>query len=210
MAFEKLRALRCFPEVDKKIRAGIPCENIAEWIQEDQGEYTDVKRESLVRQLYRYKESIPGDELETPDGLYVRKKIENLKRGVNEAAELEKLYLLQLSRISMMVQTEDKIKFIQKGTRGEIEAARQILLDLAKLKIELGVYSRQPFTIQGQVDHTISRKIEELPPERRREMGRVAQELLSGLKGLLESGEDTQTLPSGEEVQEAEYELIEN
>lgn len=185
MAFEKLRQIRCFPAVDKKIRAGVPCENVAEWIQDDQNEYTDIKRDSLVRQLYRYKEAMPPALLDHPEPLHIRKKIENLKRGVNEADELEKLYLLQLTRISRTVENEDKMNFLLKETRKEIDVARMLLLDLAKLKIEIGVYNRQPLAVTGEINHRVEGQLESIDPTNTPEVGGVAGVGSGGLQELL-------------------------
>ena len=44
-----------FEEMDKKVKAGVSVEEIARWLQEDLMQLQDVKRETLVRQLYRYK-----------------------------------------------------------------------------------------------------------------------------------------------------------
>ena len=69
----------------------------------------DIKRESLVRKLYRYKSSLPPAEIVKEPPVYVQKAIEKMTRGVNEIEELEKLYLLQLKRISIDAETESKI-----------------------------------------------------------------------------------------------------
>lgn len=100
-AFKRLKELPFFDELDRRIKMNIAVEELAKWIQEDRMQMTDIKRDSLVRQLYRYKAAIPPGEIAEVEPMFFAKSIEKLKRGVNEIEELEKLYLFQLRRISM-------------------------------------------------------------------------------------------------------------
>lgn len=145
-AFKKLKELECFPEIDAKIKAGVAIEEITRWLQEDMFEMTDIQYESLKRQLYRYKSSLPPAELlqaKEPD-LYVRKAIEKMKRGVQEVDELEKLYLLQLQRISRDAQTEEKINKLFDSTSREIQLAITLLNKMVEVKAKLGLIDTTP------------------------------------------------------------------
>ena len=64
-AFKRLRGLYCFDEMDKKVKAGVSVEEVARWLQEDLMQLPEVKRETLVRQLYRYKASLPPGQIVT-------------------------------------------------------------------------------------------------------------------------------------------------
>ena len=143
-AFAKLKALPFFDEVERKLKANIAVEEIARWIQEDMLSYDDVKRESLARVLYRYKKTIPPGEFAKAEPLYFQKVLEKLRRGVNEIEELEKLYLLQIHRISKDVQTEDKINKLFPSTYREIQLAADLLDRMVEKKMELGLLSREP------------------------------------------------------------------
>ena len=155
--FEKLKSLPCFSELDAKIKAGISIEEIAKWLQEDMFQMTDIQMDSLKRQLYRYKASLPPAELmnAAEDQPYVRRAVEKMKRGVNEIEELEKLYLFQLQRISRDAETESKINKLFKSTNKEIELASNMLEKIVRLKMELGVLTKSPDQLQigGLIGH---------------------------------------------------------
>jgi len=143
-AFKRLRSLYCFDEMDKKVKAGVSVEEIARWLQEDLLQLQDVKRETLVRQLYRYKASLPPGQIVTAPPLYLKKAIEKLKRGVNEIEELEHLYLFQLKRISIDAETEEKINKLFSGTAREIQLAADLLVKMLDKKMELGLIDKRP------------------------------------------------------------------
>ncbi len=143
-AFKRLRGLYCFNEMDKKVKAGISVEEVARWLQEDLMQLPEVKRETLVRQLYRYKASLPPGQIVTAPPLYLKRAIEKLKRGVNELEELEHLYLFQLKRISIDAETEEKINKLFSGTGREIQLAADLLTRMLDKKMELGLIDKQP------------------------------------------------------------------
>lgn len=155
--FKRLRSLDCFDELDAKIKAGISPDEVARWLQEDMLQMIDIQRESLRRQLYRYKSELPASELikgrEEP--LFIRKAIEKMNRGINELDELEKLYLYQLKRISKNAETEDKLSIMLKGTSKEIQLATDMLEKMIELKMELGLVNRQPHKtqVEGLIGH---------------------------------------------------------
>lgn len=156
-SFKRLKNLEYFPEIDIKIKAGVDLDEIARWIQEDLMAMDDIQRESLKRQLYRYKSNLPPGELleATEEPLYIRKAIEKMKRGVNEIEELEKLYLFQLRRISIDAQHEEKISKLFKGTNKEIELATNLLEKIIEKKMELGILDKQPskHQVDGMFGH---------------------------------------------------------
>ncbi len=143
-AFKRLRGLYCFDEMDKKVKAGISVEEVARWLQEDLMQLPEVKRETLVRQLYRYKASLPPGQIVTAPPLYLKRAIEKLRRGVNELEELEHLYLFQLKRISIDAETEEKINKLFSGTGREIQLAADLLTRMMDKKMELGLMDKQP------------------------------------------------------------------
>lgn len=155
--FRKIRSLECFDELDGRIKAGISPDEVARWLQEDMLQMTDIQRESLRRQLYRYKSELPPSEIikghEEP--LFIRKAIQKMNRGINELDELEKMYLFQLRRISKDAETEDKINKLFKSTSKEIELATDILEKMINLKMELGLLNRQPnkTQVEGLIGH---------------------------------------------------------
>jgi hypothetical protein len=155
--FKRLKELDCFPEIEAKIKAGVSPDEVARWLQEDMFQLGDIQRESAKRQLYRYKASLPPSELlkATEEPLFIRKAIEKMKRGIDEFDEMEKLYLLQIQRISRDTETEFKINKLFKGTNREIQLATDLLEKMVKLKMELGILDKQPTKMQidGIVGH---------------------------------------------------------
>lgn len=155
--FKRLKELDCFPEIEAKVKAGISLDEVARWLQDDMFQLTDIQRESVKRQLYRYKSTLPPGELLNAVGepLWVRTAIEKMERGIDELEELEKLYLLQLKRISGDAETEARIGKLFKGTNKEIQLATELLEKRLKLKMDLGILDRQPekMQINGLVGH---------------------------------------------------------
>lgn len=189
--FRRFKQLECFDEMDMRIKAGISLDEVARWLQDDMFQCTDIQHESLKRQLYRYKASLPPAELlkahEEP--LFVRKAIEKMKRGIDEIEELEKLYLFQLRRISKDGETEDKINKLFKGTNKEIELATTLLEKMVKLKMELGLLDKQPEKMQ--FDGLIGHVPVEMPGEDPRDvdkkmtrMGLIASKLFKAVETM--------------------------
>jgi hypothetical protein len=215
----KLKHLKCWDDVDTKVRAGVPIENIARWIQDDKGEYTHVKYDSVVRALYRYKRSLPATALAIPEPLHIHRKIEHLKRGVNELDELERLYLLQITRISDFVATEEKMKFPIKGIVKEIESAKGLLLEMVRIKQDLGLLDRLP--VQTDLHLNVSAQthaefIENMDPEKRAKLATVADALMTKIRESLEgpmkalqAAETVDGGPEGDRTMDADYEVVE-
>ena len=143
-SFRRLKELPCFQEMDMKIKAAISVEEVARWLQEDMLQVPEVQRKTLVRQLYRYKASLPPGDIVKAPPLYLKKAIEQLKRGVNELEELEHLYLFQLKRISIDAQTEEKINKLFAGTSREIQLAADLLVKILDKKMALGLIDKAP------------------------------------------------------------------
>lgn len=179
-----LRGLACYPMVLEKLKAGIACENIAEWIQVDRQEYLGTTRNGVIRALYRHKAKLPPSVMATVAPLSVYTKIEKLRRNVNELEELEKLYLLQLTRISAAVDVEDKIKFPNSKLWKDIELAKNLLIDAANLKMELGIYKRSATQIgvTGLASEEHTKLLDDLEPEKRRNLGLAAAKILEALQ----------------------------
>ena len=147
-AFKDLQAMPCFVEFDKKVKAGIALEEVGRWLQEDMFQQTGIKRESLVRKLYRYKASLPPADIVKEPPVYVQKAIEKMSRGVKEIDELEKLYLLQLRRISIDAETESKINKLFSSTGHEIRIAADLLNSMMQKKMELGILNKAPEQVE--------------------------------------------------------------
>jgi hypothetical protein len=213
MAFEKLKAHPLYKEIHDRVVAGIPCEKIAPWLHE-QGAFTDLKEASLVRSLHRYKASLPPTEHPgTAAQNFVQKKLDGFKAGVSEVEELEKLYQLQLSRISLGMEKENTIQFLNKAVRPEIELASNILQKMAELKIKLGILKAVPVgvdvNLNGSVETRATHFFAGKSEGEKEKMGEFAAKLLGVLTKVpqLPAPAPPETPP--EPPLEAEFEVLE-
>lgn len=205
-SFRTLRELHCFEELDTKLKMNIAVEELARWLQEEQMCKTEVQRESLVRQLYRYKASLPPGEIAKVEPLFFRKAIEKMKRGINEIEELEQLYLFQLKRISIDAQTEEKINKLFSGTNKEMSVAVDILTKLIDKKMELGLMDREPVKheILGGVGVVPMGDTNGYDADTKTKMGMIAGKLLGTLSKMMD--ERTEEEKRAQELVDFEYE----
>lgn len=189
-AFKDLKAMPCFDEFDKKVKAGIALEEVGRWLQEDMFQQMDIKRESLVRKLYRYKASLPPAEIVKEPPVYVQKAIEKMTRGVNEIEELEKLYLLQLKRISIDAETEAKINKLFSSTGGEIKIAADLLNSMMEKKMELGILSKAPEQLEVTGNFGVSHLLSEDTDEQTKaKIGLLAGKMLQAMSKFMDEQE---------------------
>lgn len=145
----RVRTLLCFSEVYERILDGWPLTEIARFIQDVKKEATDLTRAGLVSALQDYRKTIPPAELTkkrlTPVYMEAAKEVE---QGLDELAELEKIYRLQMDRIAIDLKNEQNIKKLLPTTGQEVRIAREILSTYADLKMDLGLSKRH----LGQMD----------------------------------------------------------
>lgn len=141
--FQNLRQLKCFREVHDRIIRGWPISEVARFIQDDQQEYSNVTRNSLVTILHEYRKSIPPADLlrSTVPGA-VMNAVKQVEEGVDEIESLEKLFRLQMERIGIDHTIEKNAKKLFPSMTQEIKAAKEILGELAQLKMDLGLANR--------------------------------------------------------------------
>lgn len=189
-AFKDLKAMPCFDEFDKKVKAGIALEEVGRWLQEDMFQQMDIKRDSLVRKLYRYKSSLPPADIVKEPPIYVQKAIEKMTRGVNEIEELEKLYLLQLRRISIDADTESKINKLFSSTGGEIKIAADLLNSMMEKKMELGILSKAPEQLEVTGNFGVSNLLSEDTDEQTKaKIGLLAGKMLQVMSKFMDEQE---------------------
>lgn len=137
----KLTRMRCWPEVEERLKAGFSTETIAKWIQQTKCEYTDVTEGTLIVMLANYrKHKMPDIEkvaIHIPD--FAAKALSKVEAGVDEINELGILYALQLGRIEMAIEQEQNMGFLSKGLTDTFKLAQQILSARAEIKLQLGV-----------------------------------------------------------------------
>lgn len=138
-----IRQLKCFDEVYQRITDGWPLATIARYIQETKKELVTVARQTVISQLQAYRATIPPGELVKSR---LPKKhaqaVEKIENGLDELAELEKLYRLQMKRVGIDYKHEKNIKKLMPTTGQEIRIAREILNTYAQHKMDLGLSKR--------------------------------------------------------------------
>jgi hypothetical protein len=141
--FQNLRRLGCFEEVHDRIIRGWPISEVARFIQDDQQEYGNVTRASLITILHDYRKSLPpGDLVRNTVPGAVMNAVQQVEEGVDEISALEKLYRLQMQRIGIDHEIEKNAKKLFPSMTQEIKAAKDILGELAQLKMDLGLADR--------------------------------------------------------------------
>ncbi len=191
--FTKLKALNCFREAHQKLLEGWPISELARWIQQDNSEYNDVSRDSLVSILSKYRNTIPAAEfVKTNENLSpaLADKLREAQQGLDELAEMEKLYRLQMERVEIDRKMEQNIKKLLPTMGQEVRTAKEILQAYADLKMDLGITDRNLGTARTEmINATIDlsgatpavQKVLE-DPESRRKLSAIAQRFLTAAK----------------------------
>lgn len=139
----RIRNLKCFQEVYDRILDGWTLNEVAKFIQDIKKELTDLTPGALVQALQDFRGTIPPAELTkkrlTPVFNKAKAKVEE---GIDELAEMERLYKLQMDRIEIDVATEKKIKKLMPSTGQEVRIAKEVLSAYADLKMDLGLSKR--------------------------------------------------------------------
>jgi hypothetical protein len=199
-AFHRIKSLRCFKDMREKLVDGWSLGKVAEFIQEDNGESTDISKESLIAILHKYKKTIPAGEIASktlPPAVVDAMK--EATEAFDELQALEELFKLQRSRISIDNTIEKNIKKLMPTLTQDIRVATEIALAISKLKNEKGLTPRHLGTIthdvQGEVSHTeiinpMVTKVLENAQSRRKVLG-VMQRLLVSAEKLGDTAADT-------------------
>lgn len=157
--FKKLRALKCFDEVHRRILQGWQLPALARYIQEEEKEYLEISFESLVCALKDYRESIPPGELiqERMPQVFEKAAVE-VQQGLDELTELEELYRTQRKRIDIDFALERSMGKLFPSMTQEMRTAREILSTIAELKMDLGLANRRLGTVD--IDAHITAHVE--------------------------------------------------
>lgn len=143
-----------------KYRSGHTPTAIANWLQEDMLMFSGVSQVALASELKRLiHEHVP---LLERNGIKhqqssIRETIAKFRSSASTLEELENLLALQLGRIEIDHEKENKIGKLFGSLNNEIELARRIANDIARIKQELGVDPRKPLEVDvhhsGSIEH---------------------------------------------------------
>lgn len=188
--YEKLRSLKCYEEVYKRICAGWPATQLARFIQDERHELQGDSVKGLEHLLRDFRGTLPaGDLVAKRFPAVFEEAKEALEYGIDELTELEELYRIQMHRIGIDLKIETKINKLMPSMTSEIREARQILESIAELKMDLGIHQRAPekhdVSVEGTVEARLSadldkypegvREVLENPESRRRVQGMIGR-----------------------------------
>lgn len=188
--YARLRSASFFPEIDRRLRLGWSCMDLARAIQEEFNDFKDTPVKYLRKLLDRYRSSIPPAELSmvSQDSYISRTATRKVAAGIDELAELERLYAMQMARIDIDIKNENTISKLLNTTGNEIYIAMKILKQSADLKMDLGLTKRQLGAVEvtGQMaaeigarhgDESIGKAIAD--PNSRRKVLHIAERIMA-------------------------------
>lgn len=139
--YARIKNLKCFQEVYERICAGYPMPDIARYVQMEEGESLDIKRDSLVRELrYFAEEEIVGVDLIAPrlPHIVVKAKKEFSER-LEDLRRLERAYEAILYRFDLVHGRERMTGVIEP----DVDRQAKVLIDLVSkmhdIKMDLGL-----------------------------------------------------------------------
>jgi hypothetical protein len=209
--FLRIRGLKCFKEAHAQLLEGFTASKVADFIQKECKEYTDITTDSLVQQLSEYRASLPkGEVVQARIPRFFEKAAETVTEEFNSLAELKRLYKMQMERIEIDLKIEKSMgKLMPQSMTQEMRAAREILHDISELEMDLGLHQRKlgQVDIEARVVSDVASRYDDAvgkameSPESRRKLLGIAERFLS-----LASGENT---IDHEESSEAEAVVVE-
>lgn len=160
--YSKLRSARCFTEIDRRLRLGWSCADLARAIHEEFDELRDTSVKYLRKLIERYRSSIPPAELSmmSSNSFIARTATSKIANGIDELSEIERLYAIQMKRINIDLKNEETINKLFGSTGNEIFIAMKLLKQSADLKMDLGLTKRQLGSVEmtGQMAAEIGQR----------------------------------------------------
>jgi len=188
-SFAKLRSCKCFPEVHERVVQGYSPAEIARWVQDEKGEYTDAAHASLKIIIDRYRKSLPPGELAKHRLSSDHKAaLEEIEENIDTIREFIKLYRKQMARIDVDMKTEEKIGKLFPTMTQEMRVAGEFLRGIAQMQMDLGIKDRHLGTVD--VEARMLDEIDEryegtavgkvfADPKKRRKLLNIAEHALS-------------------------------
>lgn len=142
-AFKKLYDLGDdrMAEIDRLLQAGVYTSQIVRTIQEDWGELTEDKPDSLKRTLERYRASDFRNKVVAAVAGFKGNTSAMVKR-VNAMDELQSLVMVQKGRFEKALTQEAKAPLPMKMVSDEARLLKDLLIELGHMQMETGVMPR--------------------------------------------------------------------
>lgn len=173
-------------ELDKRLSSGISPKVVCEWLQDEKGYFTEIKRFAMMKRLLRYRQDVLFKPLveEFSNGLMRgRGKHTISKLGKLDAiSELEGLIEMQKKRLEKALKAEANLPLPTDIVRFEVDQMRKLLADLINVYLEVGVLRRAPKQIGGTLKPGIDGGIDiALTEEYHQAHGEESRKLISAL-----------------------------
>jgi len=137
----KLTRIKCWPEVESRLKAGITPSVIAKYIQEDCQEYLHIDHDSLTSVLSWYRRNkIPAGEIaqhHLPE--FAAKALAKLEAGINEVTELHKMHALNSVRLETAMEQEASMGFLNPNVTNAMKLSQSLLQTSAEIKVNMGI-----------------------------------------------------------------------
>jgi hypothetical protein len=215
----RLNDLKCWPEVQAKIRAGEKPGTIAKWIQNEAKELLDHKTDSVRRMVARERELMAvGDSI--PEQKKAQEEIERLRTELDKAKqadvsdrtkrrkllnvldEVGELYELQMDRVKAGRKVETTMGYLIRTMTADVAEAREILKFALEVQDGMGLSKRPTEEVSG------GKRFESLTYEGRKRVLQAIEMVKSKLKVM--EIEEKKVDKASEEVVEAEVVRVES
>ena len=136
-------------QVDEKLKFGNSSHDVAKFLH-DQEALTDVKHDSLRKMLDRYRQTELRDKtIAALTHAQTRSGAVNIVKRLHAIDELEELCRVQHSRLTKVLQQEEKAPLLIKSVGEEASRLQSMLVNLASLQLETGLIQRAPKKVFG-------------------------------------------------------------
>jgi hypothetical protein len=136
-------------ELRDRLQRGDSVLKLVALIQEDWGEITDIKADSLKKTLERFRKRIREEMTESIVESAVGKTTSGLLKRMNVMEELEELAIVQKRRFQKVLHREEQGPLLMKQVSEEARLFQGLLGQLATLQLETGILRRAPKHVMG-------------------------------------------------------------
>lgn len=161
-AHARVKGLKCYEEVLKRLQAGDSFGKVAKFVQEEQGEMMELDPRSAEMALRRFGDAYPGLVLTQDPVLarsieimhgktprYIEKWQEILEDRLDALWEMENLYRAQLRRVARLMESEEQKALDGENDfipelRFEMKQAFSMAKDVLNAQMDLGYRQRVP------------------------------------------------------------------
>lgn len=149
---KRLQESRLWQDIRDKLANGDDIPTLARWIRE-QGVCEDIKTTSLIRQLYRVRDSLPPAEIVgAQSSVHLRDARDRVERGINVLEEMVGLIRIQKRRILIDNKLEEMGGKTFPTLTRDIVAQGQLLVDYKNMLSEIGMFHAQGVdVIEGEI-----------------------------------------------------------